>query len=580
MYISGLHISPERFWQLGVTLLAGACIALSVVATANATTIVLLCIFGIVWMVSMVILSRRGKLRMQLEEIERLRTGKASYYSTDDLMKYRGVIRNVCESQPIDRETILDLDIPQLHEASNATLTLTGETTLYSMYANPTTDSGVVSLRRKALERLSRNDTEKIFRLLHRIGRERHADVANLLFGDAPTTDPRFPFYIVQCISTLILTVLAISGVFYVILPLVLMVFINGITYFRSAVAFTDLLPRFTTLVRIVETADYFSGDSGLSTLSEWSHSKKVPRIKRLTGVAGFLTFAPENIGNLLEIAMLMLKAFLLLDALAYHSLAKRVVSCGDLLKTAYTFVGQVDALQALSVYRETLSECCEPEEIVGTSGVKAIGIYHPLVEDAVSNDVDLRSPGWVLTGANMSGKSTLLRTIMLNVVLAKTIGFCCATSFACSRLRLASLIRKSDSIAEGKSLYFYEARRIFDMIQSAATGEPLLLAVDEFFAGTNSKERIAAAVAVLIYLEKLGCLTIAATHDLEVALRLEGTYKLFHFADNIADGEIQFDYTLQDGHIRSTNGLRLLRLIGYPEEVVSIAENMQSETR
>jgi DNA mismatch repair ATPase MutS len=171
-----------------------------------------------------------------------------------------------------------------------------------------------------------------------------------------------------------------------------------------------------------------------------------------------------------------------------------------------------------------------------------------------------------------MSGKSTFLRTIALNIVFAQSIGFCAASRFSCSPFSVATLILKSDTVTGGESIYYYEARRIQAMLREAVSGTPSFFAVDEFFSGTNTTERVAAAVSVLTYLADTGCLTLAATHDVQIASRLGTEYRLLYFADRIEDGEIRFDYTLRQGIINSTNALRMLKHIGYPEEVVSQA--------
>ncbi len=197
------------------------------------------------------------------------------------------------------------------------------------------------------------------------------------------------------------------------------------------------------------------------------------------------------------------------------------------------------------------------------------------LLEDPVPNHTAIDAPGLIITGANMSGKSTFLRTISLSALTAQTFGFCFARSFTTARFRIVTLIQKRDTVSGGSSYYFYEARRIFEMVEGTRESDPLLFIVDEFFSGTNSRERIAAAVAVLRFLSNRRCIAVAATHDLDIANILADTFDLRYFADTMSDDSIRFDYVLRPGVIRSTNGIKLLRAIGYPEEIVADAESM-----
>jgi len=205
-----------------------------------------------------------------------------------------------------------------------------------------------------------------------------------------------------------------------------------------------------------------------------------------------------------------------------------------------------------------------------------ARGLGHPLLRDEsrVANDVELGPPGTTLliSGSNMSGKSTLLRAIGLNVLLARIGAPVCAASMTCPPMTLLTSLRVTDSLSEGMSYFMAEALRLRDIVfaaEQSADDRPLMYLVDEILRGTNSEERAVAAryiVARLLETPAIGAIT---THDLGVFDVPEFANRLrhAHFAerfDETQDGEkLVFDYRLRPGPATSRNALRLLRVIG-----------------
>jgi hypothetical protein len=215
---------------------------------------------------------------------------------------------------------------------------------------------------------------------------------------------------------------------------------------------------------------------------------------------------------------------------------------------------------------------------LAGPLSVRARALGHPLLapETRVANDVEIGPPGSVLliSGSNMSGKSTLLRAIGLNVLLARMGAPVCAASMACPPAVLLTSLRVQDSLAGGMSYFMAEALRLRDIVfaaeQSCVDGHlPVVYLVDEILRGTNSEERAVAAryiVARLLETPAIGAIT---THDLgvfdvpELAGRLHHAHFAERFQDAGDDERLVFDYRLTAGPATSRNALRLLKLIG-----------------
>jgi DNA mismatch repair ATPase MutS len=209
-----------------------------------------------------------------------------------------------------------------------------------------------------------------------------------------------------------------------------------------------------------------------------------------------------------------------------------------------------------------------------GLKAVTATGISHPLMspDRRVANDVSVGPAGTVLliTGSNMSGKSTLLRSIGLNLVLAQAGAPVCAAEFRTPPLRVYTSIHVEDSLELGLSYFMAALARLKQIVDAAergpAEGRPLLYLLDEVLQGTNSIERSVAVRAVVQHLLEAGAIGVMTTHDLALAAEepLAASATLAHFTEQVhADGSMTFDYRLRPGLATSTNALRLMQLIG-----------------
>ena len=249
-------------------------------------------------------------------------------------------------------------------------------------------------------------------------------------------------------------------------------------------------------------------------------------------------------------------------------------------LEDVFRFVGMADVLCSLSLLREQLPFHCKPTHLSMPGKLITENVYHPLVEKAVPNSLTLNDKSTLITGSNMCGKTCFIRTIGLNLLAAKTLNTCYACSFAIHLdTRLLSSIHHTDKLTEGKSLFLQEALDILHMLEEADKG-PCLFLIDEPFGGTNSTERIAIGTSVLEKLAGNGHIVLATTHDWELQHELEEKYDCYHFTEQVGEKDLTFDYRLRKGKTAQGNAVKILRVYGYPEEVVrrakAILENGQ----
>jgi DNA mismatch repair ATPase MutS len=172
-------------------------------------------------------------------------------------------------------------------------------------------------------------------------------------------------------------------------------------------------------------------------------------------------------------------------------------------------------------------------------------------------------------------GKTTFIRTVAVNAVLAQTIATCLAHRYEATLFNVQTSIGRTDSLSEGKSYYIAEVECIAGFLADGTGSSPYLFVIDEIFRGTNTTERVAASKAVLDALNRADGphIVLVSTHDIELSFLLQTVWDRYHFQEAVEDGELAFDYKIRTGLCSSRNALRLLAARDYPAAVVADAE-------
>jgi hypothetical protein len=232
--------------------------------------------------------------------------------------------------------------------------------------------------------------------------------------------------------------------------------------------------------------------------------------------------------------------------------------------------VGEMEALLSLAGYSYEHPGDPFPELTQGAASFEAEELGHPLLPAAtcVRNDVFIRGETRVLlvSGSNMSGKSTLLRAVGMNTVLAMAGAPVRARSLRLTPLQVGASIRINDSLQEGSSRFYAEIKRLRQILDYAGAQPSLLFLLDELLQGTNSKDRRIGGEGIVRALVERGAIGLISTHDLaltEIGRNLNGQLHNVHFQDELAHGRITFDYRLREGVVTKSNGLELMRSIG-----------------
>lgn len=230
--------------------------------------------------------------------------------------------------------------------------------------------------------------------------------------------------------------------------------------------------------------------------------------------------------------------------------------------------VGEFEALGSLAAFAYERPAAVYPQLLESEPAYFAAALTHPLIpaNEAIANDVELTlsTPLWIISGSNMSGKSTLLRAVGISVVLAWAGAPVTAGELRLSRLRIGASLRANDSLADHRSRFYAEIRKLKAIVDTASAGQQLLFLLDELLSGTNSHDRRIGAEALIKGLLQRGAIGLATTHDLaltEIADSLSA--RNVHFDDLFESGQIAWDYRLRPGVVKRSNALELMRAVG-----------------
>jgi len=288
--------------------------------------------------------------------------------------------------------------------------------------------------------------------------------------------------------------------------------------------------------------------------------SRQLARLKRLV----------ENLDSRDNVVVRVLEPFILWTAhLAVRVEDWRALS-GTAVRRWLNAAGEMEALCSLASHAFEHPADPFPEFAAGGPCIEAEAIGHPLLAEdkVVRNDIRLGGALQVVvvSGSNMSGKSTMLRTLGVNVVLAQAGAPVRARRMRVSPLAVGASIRLTDSLQGGVSRFYAEILRLRQILDETAGPLPVLFLIDEFLHGTNSHDRRIGAAALVRGLVQRGAIGLITTHDLalaDIADELGERAANVHFEDQIADGKISFDYHMRPGVVRKSNAIELMRQVG-----------------
>jgi ABC-type multidrug transport system fused ATPase/permease subunit len=473
----------------------------------------------------------------------------------------------------VDDQTWSDLNMNDLYSRMERSLTNPGECVLYQILRTPLLSDEILKQRSQIIRLFQTNQEirEKIQMGLLRIGKQKGNGITALVCEELPPSTPLKLFFSFLALLALvsIITVPLLwgpAGIIIVILPLYL---VNMLATSRvrarllfqlGAIRYLGAMIRLGKEIADIECPEL--ADFRVKLRQATSVTKKIAR-------KTFLLFPEASVSSdLATLVYAHIDIYFLREVRIFYSVLDKIHAHRKELMVVYRLIGELDALQSVASFREGLPDYIEPDFSDEEVLLDIKDARHPLLTNPVPNSIIIRGKGITITGSNMAGKTTFLRTLGVNVILAQTIDTCLATSYSANYFRIISLISETDSLIEGKSYYLVQAEHLLRMIRSSEKDVLTLCLIDEPLAGTNSTERIVASFEILRYLFDHRALVVVATHDLELARKLEFGFKSYHFTDKVDQEGLSFDFKLKDGMTSTSNAIRLLEYLDYPEDI------------
>jgi hypothetical protein len=329
------------------------------------------------------------------------------------------------------------------------------------------------------------------------------------------------------------------------------------------------VLKVYAELLHILEICPFQSERmQELKRFLQHGNSKASTRIRQLSG----LLYNLEARQNVYFYALV--SSTVLWDLFFLMRLEKWKQQADDDIHLWLHSISEAETLNSLAGFMYANPEYCLPEISAKNLQLEAQNMAHPLIpkEKRVSNTIALSGAGktMVITGSNMSGKSTFLRTVGINAVLAMAGAPVCATHFTISIFQVFTSMRTQDSLEENVSSFYAELKRLKQLIDSLPAGNPILYLLDEILKGTNSQDRHSGAQALIRQLHRYNASGFISTHDLalgEMSHELPGFVSNYSFNSEVINDKLYFDYTLREGVCKSFNASKLMQQIGIEME-------------
>lgn len=488
---------------------------------------------------------------------------------------------NMTEQPALDDITWKDLNMDAVFALINHTRSSIGEEALYRMLRSPLTDRDVLAERSRLAGVFMRRDDLRLEleKRLSYIGKGNRLAVCDYLahLQDAPCGS-NLPHYLgIAAFVAGMVTVAAASSVG--VLILVAVIAFQIITYYREKAKVTDVFSCVSQVVQIVDCGRTIVQLPDAQEIAAYLEplEKYTAQLEPIQKKSAFLFMGNEMSGSPLDLLADYVKLLFHIDLIAYNQIIRASEKKEKEIRCAMEILGQLECGLAIASFRCYLTSWCQPvfcENGTDELFLRGENLYHPLIEKPVPNSVEAMRCQ-LITGSNASGKSTYLKTVAVNAILAQTLCTVSGTSYEAPFYQIYSSMALTDNLVSGESYYMAEIRSLKRILDRGQDSLPVLCFVDEVLRGTNTVERIAASAQILKSMTAHRILCFAATHDGELTYLLEQWYDNCHFEEEVREGDVLFSYRLMLGRAMSRNALKLLGLMGYDSRVLEEADRM-----
>ncbi|WEG12478.1 hypothetical protein PU629_20645 [Pullulanibacillus sp. KACC 23026] len=268
------------------------------------------------------------------------------------------------------------------------------------------------------------------------------------------------------------------------------------------------------------------------------------------------------------------LRIFFLLDFIAYNRILRTIKNNQESYISLWHEISDLDLAISITHFRNLYPDHCIPT-FIEEMKLKGTDLYHPLIKHPVKNNIEI-DKDILITGSNASGKSTFIKAVAINCILAQTINTVLAKGFLIKPSHILTSMAISDDVLGGDSYFIAEIKSLKRIIDTIKQGMSCMTFIDEILKGTNTVERISASASILNWINyQKNNLCITASHDIELTQITKDYYEHYHFSETIENNSISFDYKLKKGPSYTRNGIKLLEQLHYPKEIINLASKL-----
>lgn len=502
----------------------------------------------------------------------------AEEYSADRMQRLAQYYLDHTGEEDIDEITWNDLDMDRLFHQMNHTCCAMGEEYLYSMLHKPLFESDALDERRRVVDCLCEQESarEQLMAGMMSMGKNSQFAVYDYLRNLKGLRHKNPAIHILQAVA--LLASLILLGVWpqQMILVVAGIIIVNMLTYYRAkADAVDPYLYLFRYILRMIGFCQDISKvrvDGMEEYFREIKH--KAACFEKFAKGSSLVIGGDGMGGSIMDSLMDYIRMMFHIDLIKFQGMTREMILHQEDLFDLFEKIGFLDSMIGIASWKTMREDTCVPKLVQDRCSLHMEQVVHPLVTQPVANSLDTQG-SILLTGSNASGKSTFLKTIAIQAILAQTVGYVTAASYEGGFFRIYSSMALRDDLCAKESYFIVEIKSLKRILNAMETpGAPVLCFVDEVLRGTNTLERIAASTQILHQISQGRSLCFAATHDIELTRLLEDEFANYHFEEQVTQDSVEFDYRLKQGPAVTRNAIRLLQMLGYDSALVRKAQD------
>lgn len=464
----------------------------------------------------------------------------------------------------IDEMTFNDLMLPEFNEKFNHTKTSCGDELFDHWSRSVKNERDITSLQNDLSQIMRNNDTTIIAKYLNKLGKQKRGNIVTDLWNGFKiyswTIDHFREIFLVNILLTILLSVIfAIINSKLIPLPIMLFFVVNMAVYIATNRQISNVSGSINYFIQLCACLKKIEKQTKVRVHLDFPDYRLFKHINWCS-----LLFK-EGLGgaesqDLFSIIIDYLRVFFCLEIIAYKMTSKFVLKHIEKVRNIIYYVGYLDCCVNSKAILEKNDATLA--HIGGGLSIAFKNMRHPLLADPVGQTKKIER-GIIVTGLNMAGKTSFMKSLGLNQLLSTSFGFAFASEFNTTVLQIMTSFRINDNLLKSQSRYYAEAYRLVEL-KNNIHGHRSLCLIDEILSGTNSDDRIFGATAILKnFSENEDSIIISATHDNKIAENLSDTYDCIYFDGEIVGNQIIFDYTIKEGIVSKRNGLLILKLLG-----------------